>query len=476
MSDPMLLVLPLSESFSAVWAPLARECGLQLQLADSVAAFARESDAVGLIVAGGEETRLAGIFRDLPQPRGEVAAVGADPSHRLAATVTRAGASEFFVLTEDYDLLRSWLREQAVRLETRNRRTRFADVESSKYRFDGILGESSALAAALDRVARVIPHPNVPVLLTGETGTGKELVARSLHYNGPRRSAPFVDVNCAAIPEQLLESELFGHEKGAFTNASSMKPGLFELARGGTIFLDEIGHLPLALQGKLLRVLQERQVRRVGGTKPIAVDVRVVAATHVDLPSAVRRGEFREDLYYRLNVLPVELPPLRQRREDVILLARHFLASFAKEYDRPGLAFTSRAEQDLQARDWPGNIRQLRNTLERAVLLARGVHIDAGDFEPETEERTSRSAHELPFPGPLAALTHAAVQATLERCGGNKSEAARRLVISRTRLQRLLDSGGDEADPDSESVGGRRAGLPALSLIGAGRVERVLRA
>jgi DNA-binding NtrC family response regulator len=451
---PALLVLPLSDSFSAVWEPLAKECGLRLQLVDSAAAFAHGADAVGLIAAGGEEARLAPCCRELPVGGLEVAAVGADPSHRLAASVTRAGASEFFVLVEDYDLLRSWLREQAGRLEARSRRNRFADGESSKYRFDDIMGESPALAAALERAARLIPHPNVTVLLTGETGTGKELVARALHYNGPRRSAPFVDVNCAAIPEALLESELFGHEKGAFTSASSTKPGLFELARGGTIFLDEIGNLPMALQGKLLRVLQERQVRRVGGTKPITVDVRVVAATHVDLPSAVRRGEFREDLFYRLNVVPVELPPLRQRPGDIIPLARHFLELFAKEYDRPGLTLTARAEGDLQRRDWPGNIRQLRNTIERVALLARDTRVDVEDFEPETHDRERHSANGLPFPGPLGALTRAAVHAMLDRCGGNKSEAARRLEISRTRLQRLLETGDGEVESEPSPADG----------------------
>jgi DNA-binding NtrC family response regulator len=462
---PTLLVLSLSDSFSAVWAPLASECGLRLQLVESAAGFAHQDDAVGLVTAGGEEARLTSVFRDLPTGGGQVAAVGADPSHRLAASVTRAGASEFFVLAEDYDLLRSWLREQAERLETRSRRTRFADGESSKYRFDGILGESPALTAALERAARLIPHPNVTVLLTGETGTGKELIARALHYNGPRRAAPFVDVNCAAIPEQLLESELFGHEKGAFTSASSTKPGLFELARGGTIFLDEIGHLPFALQGKLLRVLQERQVRRVGGTRPIDVDVRVVAATHVHLPTAVRSGEFREDLYYRLNVVPIELPPLRHRRADILPLAHHFLDLFVTEYDRPGLTLTPGAERELQGRDWPGNVRQLRNTMERVVLLARDARIDVEDFAAETGDRELPSAPGLPFPGPLAALTRAAVHAMLDRCGGNKSDAARRLEISRTRLQRLLETGDDEADAEPSAAVGGAAVPPHLSLV-----------
>jgi DNA-binding NtrC family response regulator len=294
----------------------------------------------------------------------------------------------------------------------------------------------------LARAARIIPHASVTVLLTGETGTGKELVARAIHYNGPRRGAPFVDINCAAIPEQLLESELFGHEKGAFTGATVAKPGLFELANGGTLFLDEVGHLPLVLQGKLLRALEERSIRRVGGTRAIAIDVRIIAATHVELAAAVARREFREDLFHRLNVVPIELPSLRARRDDIPLLARHFLARFAGEYGLPVPTLSTEAERTLSRREWSGNIRELRNLMERTLLLTPKRALDASDFaEPAP---MSSSDDGIPFPATMAAITRAAANAMLAYCDGNKSEAARRLGISRPRLQRLLDATSDD--------------------------------
>ena len=313
---PTLAVLQLSDAFERVWATLAEEAGLQLELLAAPVA-SHLARTIVLVAAGGEERAAEQVIRQLEgQP---TVVVGADTSRRVAVELIRAGASEYFALPEDYELIRSWLREQADRLRLRDQRTAFADSERQKYRFEGILGDSSALSVALDQAARIIPHPGVTVLITGETGTGKELLARAIHYNGPRREAPFVDINCAAIPEQLLESELFGHEKGAFTGANNAKPGLFEEANGGTLFLDELGHLPLTLQGKLLRALEERTIRRVGGVRPIKIDVRVMAATHVDLSAAVKRGEFREDLYYRLNVVAIELPPLRARHEDISL-------------------------------------------------------------------------------------------------------------------------------------------------------------
>ena len=446
---PTLTLLPLGDSFSAMWPALAAECGLGLATVGEPAAFGRLSGTVGLIAAGGLEGQLEGAVRQASGGAVAIAAVGALPDHRLAASVVRAGAADYFALPGDYELLRSWLRARAEQLQAQLTRSRFAAGEGAKYRFEGILGESAALITALDRAARVIPHPSVTVLLTGETGTGKELLARAIHYNGPRREQPFVDLNCAAIPENLLESELFGHEKGAFTDAHAAKPGLVEMASGGTLFLDEIAHLALSLQGKLLRALEERAIRRVGGTRTIPVDVRIIAATHVNLGTAVQRGAFREDLYYRLNVVPIELPPLRARRADIVPLTRHFIRRFALEYGIAEPALTMAAERALAGRNWHGNVRELRNAVERALLLSDGRTLDEQDFA--AEDPPSPAVHGIPFPAPLRDVVHGAVGEMVELCGGNKSEAARRLEISRPRLLRLLESAGESGADHEEA-------------------------
>jgi len=435
-----------------MWSTLAEQTGLTYAPIDAPAGFDRLTGAVGVISAGGVEEELEPAFQQTTG-RGngavEIAAVGARPDHHLASALVRAGASTYFALPEDARLLGSWLRERAESLKADVRRLEFAAAEASKFHFDGVLGTSAVLRAALARAARIIPHASVTVLLTGETGTGKELVARAIHYNGPRQGSPFVDINCAAIPEQLLESELFGHEKGAFTGATVAKPGLFELANGGTLFLDEVGHLPLVLQGKLLRALEERVIRRVGGTRSMAIDVRVIAATHVELAAAVARQEFREDLFHRLNVVPIELPALRARRDDIPLLARHFLGRFAAEYGLPMPALSADAERALSHREWSGNIRELRNLMERTLLLTSKRTLDADDF---TEPAPVHPGGEpLPFPATLAAITRAAAHSMLGYCGGNKSEAARRLGISRPRLQRLLDATDDTVDLNHEA-------------------------
>lgn len=451
-----LRVLALTDSFHAEWPALAAANGLTFTVVEEAASLQPRKGTITLLAAAGDEARLEATLRHMPRGNRLVAAVGVDTDHRMVASLVRAGADEYFALPQDLALLTSWLREGTERLKADADASAFAAGERAKLHFDGILGESPALLAALDRAARVIPRPTVTVLITGETGTGKELLARAIHYNGPRREAPFVDVNCAAIPENLLESELFGHEKGAFTSAAGAKPGLMELAHGGTLFLDEIGHLALPLQGKILRALEERMLRRVGGTRAIPFDVRLVAATHVDLGAAVRRGEFREDLYYRLNVVPIELPALRARHDDVVLIAHAFLERFAREYEQPLLSLTAAAERTLRERRWPGNIRELRNVIERAVLLSTGTSIDAGDVA-EVAPSAPASNGELPFPATLRELNRAAVLRMLEICRGNKTEAARRLGISRPRLHRVLNwsngaSDGDENDGEEEEA------------------------
>ena len=431
---PTLLILELSDSFSDTWPRLVRSTGVRVERAGDASAFQNQpGNAIGIVAAGGAEARIEAAFRSIPASPVEIAAVARHADHRLAARVMQAGASEFFVLAQDSDALSAWVAAQRDRLVARSngkiRTTDGRDIE-----FPEILGDSPVLRAALDQVARLIPHPHVTVLIVGETGTGKELLARALHANGPRHAAPFVDVNCAAIPETLLEAELFGHERGAFTDAVAAKPGLFEIANGGTLFLDEIGHLPFRLQGKLLRVLEERRTRRIGGTTTSPVDVRVIAATNVNLSRAVRRGQFREDLYYRLNVVPISLPALRERPDDVVLLARHFLAKFAAAYGLRHATFSPAAERALRARRWPGNVRELRNVIERAVLMSRGPVIDAASLLPEAEDAPTT---DVP-PRQLRAIIKNTVRETLDQCGGNKSDAARKLGISRTRLQRLL--------------------------------------
>jgi transcriptional regulator with PAS, ATPase and Fis domain len=280
----------------------------------------------------------------------------------------------------------------------------------------------------------------VTVLITGETGTGKELLARAIHYEGPRAAAPFVEINCAAIPASLLESELFGHEKGAFTGAIASKPGLFELAHGGTLFLDEIATMPLELQAKLLRALETREIRRVGGQRTQHIEVRVIAATHGDLRSAIARGEFREDLFYRLNVVALSLPPLRERLQDVEQLAAVFLERLAATYALPVPVLTPALRAALHAHAWPGNVRELRNTIERGLVLSPRGSLDAEAlFAMDAPPAGPPGSGPLPFPAAIATITRAAARAMVEFTGGNKSEAARRLEISRPRLNRLLD-------------------------------------
>ena len=265
---------------------------------------------------------------------------------------------------------------------------------------------------ALDQARRVTRHGGVTVLITGETGTGKELLARAIHYEGPRATGPFVEINCAAIPATLLESELFGHEKGAFTGAIATKPGLFELAHGGTLFLDEIGTMPMELQAKLLRSLESREIRRVGGQRTHQIDVRVIAATHGDLRSAIARGEFREDLFYRLNVVALSLPPLRERQQDVEQLAEVFLERLAATYSLPVPPLTPALRAALHAHPWPGNVRELRNTIERGLVLSPRGSLDADALFAfgRAHRRRSRARTGLPFPADLGTINRAAAR------------------------------------------------------------------
>jgi two-component system response regulator HydG len=308
-------------------------------------------------------------------------------------------------------------------------------------RFHDMVGASPAMQAVFDYVRRIARSP-AGVLITGESGTGKELIARAIHAESGR-AGPVVAVNCAAVPETLMEGEFFGVRKGAYTDAREDRKGLFEQAHGGTLFLDEVGEIPLALQSKLLRALQDRVVRRVGDDKEIATQVRIVAATNADLKAAVAEGRFREDLFYRLNVLPIHLPPLRERREDIPLLAETLVARFAKDNGREVTGVDPEALERLCRHPWPGNIRELANVLERAVILAPGPTITAAELPPEVGEAApappGRSATWAPPGGvTLADLERSYILRVLDEADGNRSEAAKRLGIDRKTLYRKL--------------------------------------
>ncbi len=332
---------------------------------------------------------------------------------------------------------------RARQLEQRVARLRGA--LSDQYRFDRIIGEAPAFREALDQAARVAPAETA-VLLTGESGTGKELVARAVHYASRRAEGPFVAVNCAALPDTLIESELFGHERGAFTGADKQKPGRFELAAGGTLFLDEVGELAAAAQAKLLRVIQERQYERVGGTATLSADVRLVTATNRDLEQAVVDGRFRGDLYYRLAVFRVHLPALRERTDDVVMLADHFLSEFAGRMGRSEAGLSAEARDLLLAHRWPGNIRELQNAIERALILADGGLISAahlGIVAPAPTAAVSLSGPAaVPSPPPviqtLAEVEKQSILEALRRAKGNKSRAAVALGLGRTQLYTRL--------------------------------------
>jgi two-component system response regulator HydG len=434
----------LSDSFRTTIAELASDLGAGLlEWSPAEGEAPPSGSACAILLAGGAENAALDLLGNLPGtlPR---YVVGAAADHRLAAGMFQRGAKDYFALPDDLGLLRRSLERIRGEAAGQSQAVQFAADERRLSGFDAIIGASPALRRTLDQAKRVAQHRDVTVLVGGETGTGKELLARALHYDSPRAAAPFVEINCAAIPANLLESELFGHEKGAFTGAISAKPGLMELANGGTVFLDEVGHLPLELQPKLLRALESREIRRVGGQQTRKIDVRVIGATHVDLAAAVKRGEFREDLFYRLNVVALVLPPLRERGEDVELLAAAFCTRLAAQYGLPLPPMTPALRAALRSHPWPGNVRELRNAIERALVLSAPGTMELDELpRPKGPEPERDSA--LPFPATLRAITQAAAHATLELVNGNKSEAARKLGISRPRLQRILDGlSGDE--------------------------------
>ncbi len=369
-------------------------------------------------------------------------------SVETAVAALKQGAHDYLTKPLDFDKLRLTLDRamEHTRLKQENRLLR----ESLGQQFDSqnIIGKSSSMLRLLETVAQVAPS-EATVLISGESGTGKELIAGALHFNSLRKNGAFVKINCAAITETLLESELFGHEKGAFTGADRRKEGRFSQAHGGTLFLDEVSEMSLMMQVKLLRALQEREFNRVGGETTIQVDVRVIAATNKNLLEQINEGAFREDLYYRLNVVELQVPPLKARKEDIPLLAQHFLEMFATKNRKTIKGFTPRAMDNLIRYDWPGNVRELMNAVERGVVLARSNYLDAVDF-PFMKVASTQTDTDFAKPTelfvqgavPLDEVEKAAILNTLEAAGGNKSEAARRLGITRKTLHKKLKAYG----------------------------------
>jgi len=368
-----------------------------------------------------------------------------------AVTAMKEGAFDFIQKPVDLEHLKLLMERAARQQELLRENLILREEYAARYGFPRIVGEHESMKQSSQQVQRVAATDST-VLLLGESGTGKELFARAIHHLSRRRDKPFVALNCAAIPEGLVENELFGHEKGAYTGAGTRKIGKLEMAQGGTFFLDEIGDLPPAIQAKLLRVLEERCFERVGGTQVIDVDVRVVTATNKNLREAVAQKQFREDLYFRIAAVPIEIPPLRERGDDVLLLAEHFLDGYRREFGKPSLAFSEEARAQLQSYPWPGNVRELQNTIERAAILADSDALDAAALQLPAARPTAAQIpagmldESFSWEGTLEEVSSRATQhverylieAALRECKWNKTRAAEKLGVSyKTLLTKL---------------------------------------
>jgi two-component system, NtrC family, response regulator AtoC len=385
------------------------------------------------------------------RPDVPVIVITAFGSLELAIAAIRAGAYDFVPKPFSIDQLCIALDRAIQHRSLHEEVKRLRQAAAGLQRLDELLGESRAMRAVFALIQRVVDSDS-SVLITGESGTGKELVARALHRGGQRATGPFVAINCAAVPETLLESELFGHARGAFTDARTARAGLFVQAQGGTLFLDEIGELPIGLQPKLLRALQERRVRPLGADSEVSVDTRIIAATNRDLESAVAERTFREDLYYRINVIHIEIPPLRARGTDVLLLAQHFLERGAAAARKSIRGISAAAAHRLLSYAWPGNVRELQNCIERAVALAQYDEVVVEDL-PEKIRSYHRSHVVVAADDPselvtMEELEQRYIQRVLEAAGGNKTVAARILGFDRTTLYRKLDRRGSAGRDD----------------------------
>jgi two-component system response regulator HydG len=378
-------------------------------------------------------------------PDAEVVLVTGHGDIKTAVAAMQGGAATYLTKPVDINELRLVVDKYTQRHRLSQANKELQRQLDERFGFEGVIGNSPQMHTVLERLKQLAPTDS-RVLIQGETGTGKELAAKALHFNSPRKSKPFVPLNCTALNENLLEDELFGHEPGAYTGADRLRKGKFEYANGGTLFLDELGDMPLPLQQKLLRVLEDGQVYRVGGNQPIQVNVRILSATHRDLEQAVAAGTFRQDLYYRIKVVTIKLPPLRERREDITLLALHFMRELSDRYNRPIKAIAAEVRRMLTAYDWPGNVRELRHVIESMVAVDRDGILGVDDL-PENE-RLGRPADAAAIPmgdsslvgKPLADVERYYILQALDLSGGNRDEAARMLGIGqRTMLRRIKE-------------------------------------
>ena len=363
-------------------------------------------------------------------------------SEKIAVQAMKLGAVDYLPKPFDNDEVRMVVRRVMETVELRRDHRRLLEQVQSDYAFEQLVGRSAVMRRVFDTVEKVA-DTDITVLVRGASGTGKELVANALHYRGPRRAKPLVKMNCAALSRELVESELFGHEKGAFTGAVARREGKFEAADGGTLFLDEVGDMPLETQAKFLRALQEREFERVGGSETIKVDVRVVSATHRDLEKQIADGTFREDLYYRLNVFPIVLPPLRDRTSDIGVLAEHFVQKYAPGAGKPVKGLDAGAIAALSGYSWPGNVRELENVIERALILTRGSEITAADLEftrrpnavaPAAAPPARATDGARPLGERLQEQERTAIVGAIDAAQGNIAHAARALGINRSTL------------------------------------------
>jgi two-component system response regulator HydG len=385
-------------------------------------------------------TRIKNINPAIP-----VVIMTAYSSVETAVGALKNGAYDYLTKPLDFDELRLTMSRAMDHTHLREENRLLRESLGSHFDRRNIIGRSPNMVRLLETVAQVASS-EATILITGDSGTGKEMIAGAIHFNSPRKDAPFIKINCAAITETLLESELFGHEKGSFTGAHRQKEGKFRLAHGGSLFLDEISEMPLSMQVKLLRVLQEREITRVGGEEVISIDVRLIAATNRDLLSQIDKGKFREDLYYRLNVVELKVPPLNERREDIPLLAQNFLRIFSEKNRKEIRGFTPQAMDILLRHQWPGNVRELMNAVERGVVLSRDEYLGEKDLPLFSDDGTMGTQEGLKnaISGdlPLEEVEKATILNTMDLTEGNKSEAARRLGITRKTLHKKLKKYG----------------------------------